>query len=176
MQRLALPLALVVLAVLGGLLLLPSPAPPAPEPEPEAPWDPFRPEAVRSIAVLDKGDTGTLLERNGAAWTVRRGDQAPTAARSDQARWGAVALSSLRPIREVADDGDAGAFGLGPMALRIEVSLDDGSTRTLRLGDPLRVGEGRYARFGDDDRVWAVPMTPLLPLLVDPEELQEVAP
>lgn len=65
-----------------------------------------------------------------------------------------AAMASLKPV-DYADAGkDVGAFDT-----TVTATLEDGSTRTLQIGQPSQAIDGRYVKFDNGDAVLAVSRT-----------------
>lgn len=172
-QRHALPIAaLVLLLLLAWLWLLERepPAGPADRPPDAAPlWADFEPATVQALSIRDKGDRGIRLERSGDRWLVAfPDDTGPRRANDDLANAATSALAALESDRALSDADPASDYGLGEEALEVVVELGGGEARTLRIGDPLTVAHGHYARVDDATVVHVIPSGPLLALTRDP--------
>lgn len=179
MQRAAVLGFSAVLVLLLGALWITREAPPPQEtsaaPSPPL-WASFTPDAVRAVRFVDKGEPGVTLLRSEGAWYVDAPPAPRVAAVPFKARAMVGAVAALSSIRLLEEPGPVADYGLGTSALRVHVTLADGGTRTLVVGDLLPVGEGRYVRLEDSDAVHVLPVLPLQVLLGDPLALTEPLP
>ena len=187
MQRAALLGFAVVLALLlGALWLTDGPSGPPPldarpahddhavaSPEASAPplWPSFAPDYLAAVRFVDKAEPGVTLRRTDAAWLLAGPDLPETQAVPLKARAVFAAAASLAPLRRLEGTGPDADYGLGATAMRVHLTLRDGSARTLVVGDVLTVGEGRYVRVAEQDGVFVLPILPLQVLLGDPANL-----
>lgn len=62
-----------------------------------------------------------------------------------------TALASLKAIDAAGSDADIGAFDT-----TLQVTLANGSQRSIQIGQPSKSAEGRYVRFDDSDTVMII--------------------
>lgn len=69
-------------------------------------------------------------------------------------------LTSLKATKQIGEDiSDLSEFGLSEPALIIEVTLQDGSTNTIEVGDESPLGDGYYATLNGINTVYMVDST-----------------
>lgn|GEM_PF-5033361 len=170
MHRATLPLAaLLLLGLLGVWWFGGEPTSPSVPPS-EMVWAPFQPDDVARVHFIDKSEVGTVLARTAQGWTLQPPGSAPVPAVDVPARAVALALSGLTSVRQIETDAPAEEYGLGTSALRVRVTLAEGSTRELVIGDAVPIGEGRYVLSGDG-AIRVAPDGPLAVLMRDPLDL-----
>ena len=125
-------------------------------------WTPLFGEGIIEDDVggltLVRGDEKLAFERGDDGWTLAGADGA--AREADDA----VVDSLVRAVLGVevgdalSEGGDHSGFGLRPPAAVITLTLEDGGSHTLRVGDDTRVGWYTYVSdgaTGDDGPVYA---------------------
>lgn len=112
------------------------------------------PEALRALRLVH-GPRVILLEREGAAWTVRAPTDAPIAPGLIDAF--VSALSSAVIIDQVSDDAtDVAPFGLDERAWRIEINPNAAGAAVLLVGNTNPTGTSVYARRGDGPQIYLI--------------------
>jgi ribosomal protein L12E/L44/L45/RPP1/RPP2 len=113
-------------------------------------------DQIRRIEIRKKGVEPTVLEKNQAGnWEMT----APRPLRIDRDAVSSLtstlsSLNSDRLIEEKAED--LAPYGLNQPAVEILVTLKDGKTHKLLIGDETPTGGGFYARLDGDPRVFTI--------------------
>lgn len=90
---------------------------------------------------LGPAGKGTDLRRKGSRWVLDPGDRPAEVALVQLA---VRAITRSQSLRRLDGKIPSPEFGLGDGATEVRVTLQDGSTHRLQLGDPAPVGDGRY--------------------------------
>lgn len=147
--------ASVVLLALTALLAFWEPAEVDFEPEATAevvaPTDPTRAVGIRIVQAAGERQDTVVLEKQDGIWRVRE----PFQADADVDRVVAVLDAVRESTRGVPLEGSPATFGLDPPQATVTVTMEDGSSRLLRLGSVAPVGWQTYA-LAMDGRVVAV--------------------
>lgn len=113
-------------------------------------------DQIRRIEIRKKDAEPTLLEKNEAGnWEMK----APRPVRVDRDAVGSMtstlsSLNSDRLIEEKAEDPSP--YGLHQPSLELVVTLKDGKTHKLLVGDETPTGGGFYVRLEGDPRVFTI--------------------
>lgn len=132
----------------------------------------FSEEAVTSLRVEPKGGDALEARRDGGEWRL----VAPLEAAADrdevEAIVGDLARLELRGT-VVVDPADVAPFGLDAPPHSVSITLDDGATLALAVGDETPDTGLRYAQVTGDRRVIAVPSTIAATLDKNPFDLRD---
>lgn len=152
---------LVVLAALGGYvwyMFLRADAPPVtpvtPAPTPLALLK-FDDTTLIALQVQDvKNNRTTRVVRSGDGWNMEQ----PAQGEAFRPRVERVIydLSLLNAERKIESPGDLSAFGLEPPAYRVQMNFQDGSTRTLVLGNQNPDGNYSYVMLDADAALYLI--------------------
>lgn len=126
--------------------------------EPESPAQPkllsLKQDEITKIEILRRGGETTRIEKGSdGAWRITAPE--PLAAdRSaiDSLVSSAAVLNADKVVEEKPQD--LAVFGLKEPQARVVITLKDGKTRTVLLGDDAPVGGGGYAQADGDPRVY----------------------
>jgi len=153
-------IAAAVLALLGGGVWWSNRARKAEEGKPRPDEPPkilsLAEDHIRKIEILKKDAEPTVLEKNEAGnWEMT----APRPLRIDRDAVSSLtstlsSLNSDRLIEEKAED--LGPYGLNQPSVQIVVTLKDGKTHKLLIGDETPTGGGHYVRLDGDPRVFTI--------------------
>lgn len=153
-------IAALVLAVLGGAIYWSNRAKKAEEskPSPDAPPKILTLEAaqIQQIEIRRAGAEPVILKRQDSGpWTMTTPPQFPVD--QDAAGGMVTTLTSLTADRLVEEKpSDLAEFGLANPALEIVVTLKDGKTRRLLIGDETPTGYGWFAKLADEAKVYSL--------------------
>jgi len=107
-----------------------------------------------SRLVISDGSKTTELRRDGTVWNLVKPIQTPAdATRVDG--W-LDQLSTLTADRVIEGSSDLGQYGLAPPKLNVDVTLKDGKSARLVLGDKTPDGVDYYAQVPDQKAVYLV--------------------
>ncbi len=123
---------------------------------------PFRPADAVSLSISPRGSPEVRLDRTGSRWSIvpSGGEASAVAVEGLLDRLsGMRVLGSLR-----AGPAELAARGLDPPSSRLTVTLRDGSTLSLDLGDENAFDRTRFGRRGE--RILAIEGVP--PAVLDP--------
>ena len=113
-------------------------------------------DQIRRIEILKKDAEPTVLEKDqGGNWEMT----APRPLRVDRDAVSSLTstLSSLNSDRLIEEKaGDPGPYGLHQPAVQVLVTLKDGKTHKLLIGDETPTGGGYYVRLEGDPRVFTI--------------------
>jgi hypothetical protein len=161
MSTARLVVAALVLAGLGGLVWWSNKTEAAKkdQPDPKAPPKilELKEDKLRKIEIQHKDEAApTVLTRDEAGkWSIT----APQALAVDSSAMigltsAASNLTSTRVVEENATD--LAAYGLDPPAISVTFTLDDGSTKRLRIGDATADNSANYAALDGDPRLFTM--------------------
>lgn len=128
---------------------------------------PVRPSEVVRLSIAPRGAPEVRLLRSGEEWSLSPpgGEASAAAVEGLLERLSGMRVRSTLP----ADPGALAARGLDPPAVRLTVTLQDGSAMTLDLGDESSFDRTRFARRGGE--ILAVEGVPPAVLDRDPARL-----
>jgi hypothetical protein len=112
---------------------------------------------IKRIDIKKKGGEETVVEKTNAnSWQMT----APKAYMVDkdaasQLSSSVANVSSDRVVEDKA--GDLGQYGLASPVLEVDVTMKDGKTKKLLVGDETPTGSGAYAVLVGDPRVFTIP-------------------
>ena len=154
---------LAVLVALGAYVLLVEVKKPAPEAgitpstTPIAPIISFDKADLRALRLSVPGkDRRTELVYESDKWHVR----VPVQEEADQDEVGLIIgdLAELHPQRVLTESlGSLADYELDPPRILVEMELQDGSVRTLKIGAQDAIGSGYYAQVAGDERLYMIP-------------------
>jgi hypothetical protein len=170
-------IAAAVLAALGGVLYWSnrSEAAKAGKPDPKAPpkiLDLKEPD-IKQIEIRHRDGETTVVKRDGSGkWSIT----APQPLAADQSSVGAVtsAASSLTSDRVVDENAsNLPSYGLEPPRIGITLTMADGRTHILRIGEDTPTEGGAYAMLEGDQRLFTVSSTSKMALEKQSKDLRE---
>lgn len=160
MSTIRLLIAALVLAGLGGVIWWSNKQEEAKKDQPD-PKSPkilsLKETEIQKIELERKGEAATVLSRDDQGkWSIT----APTVLAADGSPVSAITsavsnLSSDHVIDEKATD--LAAYGLEPPAVSVKLTMKDGSTHQLRVGEETPDKSGVYAAVDGDPRLYAMP-------------------
>lgn len=163
---------LVVLAALGGVLIFSdqskkSEPGPAKESDQQVELFGVEPADVQRLEVRRGRDSRLFQKADEGKWTLQ-----PTGEEADSTWVNGLAsqLGTLYSTRRIpAAEADPGAYGLSSPRMAVQLGLQDGTTRELRIGEQTPVQTGYYAQTtaGGDVYVVAGTVVAILERLVD---------
>jgi len=150
-------IAVVVLAVLGGLVWWSNKKQAAVKPATDAtvkilsiPDDQFQDIRIKTVA-----DLTIDLNRQNNKWTITQ--PKPLPADQDAVSGMVSTLSSLNADKTVEDKAaDLHPYGLDMPTLDVTIAKKDGKTVELLIGDPTLDNAGYYAKLAGDPRVFTI--------------------
>lgn len=124
-------------------------------PTPEPIWE-LRASQIVGLRIEDLG-AGTAVEiRRGAGDEWQMLEPADRSVAADRVGQAISWLEVPRPRSTIPAPQDLADFGLAEPQRRLTVTLDDGSTRVLEVGNETPTGTMTYARVPDSSEVLAV--------------------
>jgi hypothetical protein len=156
----ALLFATTLLALLGGLVWwsnkTKSDEPPTPEGAPAQTKILTLTEAdIVKVEIRHREAETTRIERDGTAWKITSPEPLPSDKDAIQSLVSAVAAVSADKVVE-EKPADLAVFGLKEPGSVLTITLKDGKSRTLKLGDDAPVGGGTYVQVDGDARVFTL--------------------
>jgi len=116
----------------------------------------FKEDAVRQIEFKKRDGTDTIVKKDDSGkWTIT----APKPLAVDQAAMnGVVSSAAALTADRVIDENvtDLASYGLAPPADEVTVSLKDGKTVKLLIGDATPTGSDVYAKVDGDPRLFTM--------------------
>ena len=153
-------IAAAVLAGLGGLLYWSNRSEEAKAGKPDPKAAPkildLKEAEIKQIEIRHRDGETTVVQRDGSGkWSI----SAPQPLAADQSAAGAVAtaastLSSDRVVDENANNPSS--YGLDPALLGITLTMADGKTHVLRIGEDTPTAGGSYAMLDGDKRLFTI--------------------
>ncbi len=158
MKPVKLLIALVVLAALGGAVWYSERHPP--EPKGEIKREKilsFEQDSLKKLRILRPagGETVALEKGDDGKWRITE----PKSYKADESSVSSMAsnLASLNADDLVNEkNSDWKSYGLEPGKLAVELTLKDGKTHKLELGDDVPTGSGVYARLDGGPRLFTI--------------------
>ncbi len=149
-----------VLAALGGALYWSnkSEAAKADKPDPKAPPKilDLKEVDIKQIEIQHRDGEKTVVKRNDAGrWTLA----APQAMAADQSAVGGVAtaISTLGSDRVVDENAsNLPSYGLEPPRINITLTMNDGKTHVVRIGEDTPTDGNTYAMLDGDKRLFTI--------------------
>ncbi|HEY8425548.1 MAG TPA: DUF4340 domain-containing protein [Limnochordales bacterium] len=122
------------------------------------------PADVQALVVEQRDGVTLEIHRDGDGWRIERPRQVPASSSAVESLLQALApLEARRVIASGQADGEGGdgqvdpaAFGLAPPRAVLTLTMADGSTRRLRVGDQTPVSQGLPAYYAQDERGSAI--------------------
>ena len=121
------------------------------------------PAEVQALVVEHRDGVTVEIQRDGDGWRIGRPRPVPASSSAVDSLLRALApLEARRVIASGPSDGegdgtvDPAAFGLAPPQAVLTLTLADGSSRRLRVGDPTPVSQGLPAYYAQDERSGAI--------------------
>lgn len=155
----ALLIATALLAVLGGLVWWSNKNKKddaTPEGAAATPKILTLPEAdINQVEIRHREAETTRIQRDGAGWKITSPEPLPADKDSINNLLSAVANVTADKVVEEKPT-DLAVFGLKDPASIVTITLKDGKTRTLKLGDDAPVGGGTYVMVDGDARVFTL--------------------
>ena len=153
-------IAAAVLAGLGGLLYWSnrSEAAKAGKPDPKAAPKilDLRETDIKQIEIRHRDGETTVLQRDGSGkWSIT----APQPLAADQSAMGAItaAASTLSSDRVVDENAsNLPSYGLDPPRIGLTLTMADGKTHVLRIGEDTPTEGGAYAMLAGDKRLFTI--------------------
>jgi hypothetical protein len=153
-------IAAAVLAGLGGLLYWSnrSEAAKAGKPDPKAAPKilDLRETDIKQIEIRHRDGETTVLQRDGSGkWSIT----APQPLAADQSAMGAItaAASTLSSDRVVDENAsNLPSYGLDPPRIGLTLTMADGKTHVLRIGEDTPTEGGAYAMLDGDKRLFTI--------------------
>lgn len=152
--------AVVVLAVLGGLVWWSNKKQKTGEPKPSADAAPkilsVPEDQIQEVRLQKTGGETTVLRKGGdGKWAIAE----PKLLRADQDSVTSMvssfaSLSADKLVEEKA--ADLAAYGLNQPGLDVKVVKKDGKIEDLIIGDETPTGSGSYAKLANDPRVFTI--------------------
>lgn len=161
MSTIRLLIAAVVLAGLSGAIWWSNKQEEAKKSQPDPKAAPkilsFKEEELRKIELERKGEPTIVLTRDDAGkWSITAPEALATDSQPVTAITAAVTnLSSDRVVDEKLSD--PGAYGLESPAIALNLTMKDGSTKHLRVGEQNADKSGIYAMVDGDPRLYLMP-------------------
>ncbi len=110
---------------------------------------------ITKVEIRHRDGETTRVERDASAWKITSPEALPADAEAITALVSAVAtLNADKVVDE--KPSELASFGLMQPASTVTVTLKDGKTRTLKLGDDAPVGGGAYTQVDGDARVFTI--------------------
>jgi hypothetical protein len=170
-------IAAAVLAALGGALYWSnrSEAAKASKPDPKAPPKilDLKEADVKQIEIRHRdGETTVLKKNDGGKWSIA----APQPLAADQSSVAAVtSAASALPSDRVVDENASNlpSYGLEPPRLGITLTMADGKTHVLRIGEDTPTEGGAYAMLEGDKRLFTIGSTSKMALDKQSKDLRE---
>jgi hypothetical protein len=156
-------IAAVVLAGLGGLVYWSnrSEAAKASKPDPKAAPKilDIKENDIQQIEIRHRdGETTVVKKSDGQKWSIT----APQPLAADQAAVAAItsAVSSLSSDRMVDENaGNLSSYGLDPARIGVTLTMADGKTHVLRIGEDTPTEGDTYAMLDGDKRLFTIAST-----------------
>ena len=129
------------------------------KPDESKPAFTFKREDISSLSITRGGQTVTVEDKDGK-WTITQ----PLTAQANQSAVDSLAssLTSAKVERNLSPSPDEmKSFGLEEPAVTVEIKLNSGDTKTLKLGGKDFSGLSAYAQIGDSNEVLLVPASVL---------------
>src|SRR5579871_1115107 len=99
---------------------------------------------IKKIDIKKRGSEETVLDRTNAGWQITA--PKPYLVDKDTASQLATAVASVSSDKVVEDKGaDLKEYGLTSPSLEVDVSMKDGKTKKLLIGDDTPTGSDAYA-------------------------------
>lgn len=153
-------LAVIALAVLGGLMFWSNKAEKAKEGKPAADAPPkilsVPEDQIKTVEIRKKGGEATVVTRSDSGkWQIVQ--PKPLAADSDSMSSVVSTVSSLTSDRLIEDKAaDLAPYGLNAPAVVVTVTKKDGKHEKLLLGDETPTGGGVFVKLDSDPRVFTI--------------------
>jgi hypothetical protein len=153
-------IAAAVLAGLGGLLYWSnrSEAAKAGKPDPKAPPKilDLKETEIKQIEIRHRDGETTVVKRDGSGkWSIT----APQPLAADQSAVGAITTAAATLASERVVDENASnlsSYGLDPPRIGITLTMADGKTHVLRIGEDTPTDGGSYAMLDGDKRLFTI--------------------
>jgi hypothetical protein len=153
-------IAAAVLAVLGGLLYWSNRTEEARAGKPDPKAAPkileLKEPDIKQIEIRHRDGETTVVKKNDAGkWSIT----APQPLAADQSAVGAItsAVSSLSSDRVIDENAsNLSSYGLDPPRIGITLTMADGKTHVLRIGEDTPVEGGTYATLDGDKRLFTI--------------------
>ena len=153
-------IAAAVLAALGGVLYWSNRSELAKASKPDPKAAPkileLKEPDIKQIEIRHRGGETTVVKKNDAGkWSIT----APQPLAADQSAVGAItsAVSSLSSDRMIDENAsNLSSYGLDPPRIGITLTMADGNTHVLRIGEDTPVEGGTYAMLDGDKRLFTI--------------------
>jgi hypothetical protein len=153
-------IAAAVLAGLGGLLYWSNRSEEAKAGKPDPKASPrildLRETEIKQIEIRHRDGETTVVQRDGSGkWSIT----APQPLAADQSAMGAItaAASTLSSDRVVDENAsNLPSYGLDPARVGITLTMADGKTHVLRIGEDTPTEGGAYAMLDGDKRLFTI--------------------
>ncbi len=110
---------------------------------------------INKIEIRHREAETTRIERDGSGWKITSPQPLPSDRDAINSLLSAVANVSADKVVE-EKPADLAVFGLKQPSSVVTITLKDGKTRTLKLGDDAPVGGGSYVQVDGDPRVFTL--------------------
>ncbi len=110
---------------------------------------------IRGIEIGHRGGETTVLKKDGDKWSIT----APKSLGADQGAVGSITNSAQSLMSDrVVDEHvtDLASYGLMPALVTLKLTMADGKTHTLLVGEDTTTGSGVFAKLEDDPRLFTM--------------------
>jgi hypothetical protein len=114
---------------------------------------------IRGIEIAHRNGETTVLKKDGDKWSIT----APKPLAADQGAVGSITNSTVSLVSDrVVDEHvtDLASYGLAPALVTLKLTMADGKTHTLLVGDDTATGSGVFAKVEGDPRLFTMSSGP----------------